>query len=341
MLAKKLLAVCLVVMILICLAGCSKLFRDEEESPEMIEEELPLESESAQAHDTQAEVSGKMRETVFYLLDASDELVPTVKEIPLVTGIARAAVNGLIDSEQLRAELADNGLKPPLPEGTEVRGLTIRDGLAKIDLNDSYLNVPNQKAEKHAVKAIVYTLTEFSNVQKVQIMINGKVIDKMPFGTPIGKPLARNDIAHSGLGDGSGFPITLYFAPDSDEQGIEAVVPVMARVDSSQKDNLVKDVVEKLIAGPEVEGSDTVSVFPEGAKLLECEVKDSTAVLTFSKELVDYGGGRAAEEALVKSIVFTVISLPGIEQVKINVESIGDYLPEGTYIGKPFAGGSV
>ena len=56
----------------------------------------------------------------------------------MVEGIGRAALGSLVDNDELRVELAEKGLRASLPEGTEILGMTINDGLAKVDFNSNF-----------------------------------------------------------------------------------------------------------------------------------------------------------------------------------------------------------
>ena len=141
------------------------------------------------------ETSGvNMRETIFYYANDDGHIVPYVMSIPWEEGIARAAVNNLIDSDELRDVLSDSGLNPVLPKGTEILGLTIRDGLAKIDFNSNFLNFSSQKEEENGVNSVIYTLTEFPTIDMVQFMVEGETIETLVFGTDVSGVLDREGI---------------------------------------------------------------------------------------------------------------------------------------------------
>ena len=141
------------------------------------------------------ETSGlNMRETIFYYVSDDGNIVPYVMSIPWEEGIARAAVNNLIDSDEVRVRISDSGLNPVLPKGTEILGLTIRDGLAKIDFNSNFINFSSKKEEENAMSAVIYTLTEFPTVDMVQFMIEGENIETLLFGTDISGVFDRDDL---------------------------------------------------------------------------------------------------------------------------------------------------
>lgn len=178
------------------LTGCGILGDEESTETDELEENQEEQGvpEEQQAEETSQETAVKMRQTVFYYANEDGYLEPMMMEIPWVTGIGKSAVSHLVDCEEVRQKLEGTGLKPVLPEGTEVIGMAIKeDGLAKINFNKEFLNTQNLQEEVNAVKAVVYTLTEFPTISRVRFMVEGKYIDKLPHGTNVSKALTRSD----------------------------------------------------------------------------------------------------------------------------------------------------
>ena len=131
---------------------------------------LPLQQESA---DTVSDA--RMRETVLYYRYSDGYLAPVSVEIEWEEGIARAALERLISDDELSVMAQSTGLFSPVPAGTRVLGLTIRDGLAKVDLSQEALDCASAEEEELMIKSVVYTLTEFNTVDRVQFMFEGDV----------------------------------------------------------------------------------------------------------------------------------------------------------------------
>ncbi|MCR4431609.1 MAG: GerMN domain-containing protein [Tepidanaerobacteraceae bacterium] len=317
-------SICFIILIcmVLCIAGCG-LFKKKGE------ETIP-----PPAGETQ-QVQANVRKTVFYFVNDNNLLVPVTREIPWVEGIGRAALECLVDSPELRAELAEKGLKPSLPEGTRILGLTIKEGLAKVDFSREFLNSRDKAAEQNAVNSVVYTLTEFPAVDKVQILVEGKPLKKCPNGTVLKDVLFREKIniepgeiaAAKDLA-----PVTLYFKSSSQNGSFTYFVPVTRMVKKS--DNMIKTALEELIKGPRA-NMGLVSVLPQDTKVLEATQKESEVVVNFSKEIEGYGGGADVEQALVNSVVLTVTQFPGVEKVSLQVEGKAGVLPEGTILDNP------
>ncbi len=69
----------------------------------------------------------------------------------------------------------------PLPPGTTLRGITIRDGLATADFSSQFkANFPGgDTREAQVISAIRQTLGQFPEIQNVQILVDGKPIDTL------------------------------------------------------------------------------------------------------------------------------------------------------------------
>ncbi len=78
---------------------------------------------------------------------------------------------------------------------------------------------------------------------------------------------------------------------------------------------------EELMAGPgKAERDDGIfTEIPAGTKIISVGRSEAEAVITFSDELENYGGGSARVQGLVAQIVYTFTSIPGIQKVKIMV----------------------
>ncbi|MDD2556270.1 MAG: GerMN domain-containing protein [Syntrophaceticus sp.] len=146
---------------------------------------LEFESEEAAVPEKQETV-----QVTLYYKDAENScLVPVTQDVPKVTGIAKTALEALLQGE------AEGELLSALPEGAEVRELNIKpDGTCVVDLNKEAAQIAENapKEEALAVYAIVNTLTEFSTVEKVQILVDGQINKTFAGHIPVDVPLQRD-----------------------------------------------------------------------------------------------------------------------------------------------------
>lgn len=286
-----------------------------------------------EASDSVRETQANMRKTIFYFVNEQNLLVPVTKDIPWVEGIGKAALENLVYTPEKGKELEARGLKPPLPAGTKVLGMTIRNGLAKVDFSREFLNLSDRSQEENAVKAVVYTLTEFPTVQRVHLMVEGKPLKKCPNGTVLEDELKREMINLEDEKTGSNkVPVTLYFRATSSDGAFAYYVPVTRMVEKS--DDLMKVALEELIKGPK-KGMGLSSVIPADTKVLNVSQNGNEVIANFSREIEGYGGGVEIEQALVNTIVLTLSEFPGVEKVTLQVEGESGVLPEGTMLDVP------
>ncbi|WP_026478878.1 GerMN domain-containing protein [Alkaliphilus transvaalensis] len=255
-----------------------------------------------------------MRETVLYYRDEKGMLIPVMKKIPWEEGIARGALRKLVDEEFLREDLQAVGLLPILPEDTEVIGISINDGLSKVDFNEKLLNYATEVEEQAIVQSIVYTLTEFESIDQVQILVNGEVLNQLKFGTRVDLPLQRENINLSGIIDDNNIPVVVYYK--STNNGMDSYyVPVTKRIQGLKVD-IKSAIVAQLEGAPE--GSGLYSELPEGVLVNDVFVKEGIAYIDFTAEIKRMPNNKDLQQSLVYELGFTLKEIePSISQVRI------------------------
>lgn len=274
-----------------------------------------------------------------YLMDYQGRfLVPYVLGIDKAEGIAKAVLARMVDSPENVSALAGTEFQLPLPAGTEVLGMTIRDGLAVVDFGPEFLEFADANHERLAIDAVLYTLTEFSTIDQVEFRVAGHPLGKLPSGQQLPTALSRADRdlnleVSSRVTDVSlGSKVRLYFSASGATGSLVYFVPV-TRVIPNNTDQPTAAVLE-LLGGPTT-SSGLVANLPQTAQLRSVRVSGDTVYVDFSSGLTGYGGGSTAEQAMIGSILLTLTEIPGVEQVKITVEGQTPHLPEGTDLSQP------
>ncbi len=297
---KKTIAVLMAaVLVLLCFAACAK---DSGEGPS---EEIPAMNVP----------DANMRQTVLYLEDDYGYIVPVMKEIEWEEGIGRAAVSQLIANSDTDSQFEYLGLNPILAEGTEV-SLSIKDGVATIQLSEGAIAAEDAVDEMNKVVAVVNTLCEFPTIESVIIRQTG-CDDALPCGTdisaafpPFDLNVATTTLSSDDLANAS--KIVLYFGSTSGE----AIVPVTKYV-GGEADAFV--VMSELVKGP-ADGK-LKNLFPDGTELLSVDVDDTgVATINFSQELASVGDTPNLKEKLVKCITLSLKQFDNIDEVVILVE---------------------
>ena len=89
----------------------------------------------------------------------------------------------------------NSGLLPTLPTGTQLRDINIRNGLCTVDFSaELKTNHPGGSSwELMTVYSIVNTLTRFSAVEEVQILVEGQIVETLAGHVDLSKPLVRDE----------------------------------------------------------------------------------------------------------------------------------------------------
>jgi outer membrane biosynthesis protein TonB len=101
----------------------------------------------------------------------------------------KALLQGPTTEEQRR------GMVSLIPPGSRILSATVRGSTAYISFSEEFqYNTYGVEGYIAQLKQIVWTATEFPNVEDVQILIEGRRIDYLGEGIWIGSPLDRNEL---------------------------------------------------------------------------------------------------------------------------------------------------
>ena len=104
--------------------------------------------------------------------------------------------DGTVTTERLILQALLEGpvqkdLQSVIPKGTVLNKVMVRDGICYVDFNEKFMEKQEGITPEVTVYAVVNSLTELSNVYKVQFLING--VTKKNYGTlDFSKPFERN-----------------------------------------------------------------------------------------------------------------------------------------------------
>lgn len=87
---------------------------------------------------------------------------------------------------------SNKNLLPTIPGDTTLLKISEQDGICYVDFNENFLEKRENIADHATIYSIVNSLTEISNINEVQITIDGKYVKKYQNNIPLEKPLERN-----------------------------------------------------------------------------------------------------------------------------------------------------
>jgi germination protein M len=282
----------------------------------------------------QGEQEENVMPTTVYVADQNGFVVPLNIKMEKTNQVAQATLEHMIAGGPGDASLVGTGFRNVLPEGTKIRGISIHDGVAKVDFTKEAMNFANAKEEQAMMDAVVWSLTGIEGINKVQFMFDGHILSTLKHGTPAGDPISRaggiNLQLSENVSPSNATALTLYFEGKSNDSTFSYLVPVTRMVPKAKDPNMIELTLAELAKGP----NDT-ALLPTVAsdlKLNKTNIKDKVATLDFASELAEEG---VNTNKMVNSIVLSVAANADVEKVQFTV---GDKAPakgEGIDLSQP------
>ncbi len=144
---------------------------------------------SPQATTTTVPPATTMSATVFFVRD--DKVGAARRSVD-----ARSPARGALDALLAGPGPADAaaGLTTAVPPRTAVRAVTVSGGTATVDLSATFRSAGDLQSMRLRVAQVVYTLTQFADVNDVRFKIDGKTVTSLDGGAiSLGSPQARSD----------------------------------------------------------------------------------------------------------------------------------------------------
>ena len=118
-------------------------------------------------------------------------LVAVLREVPKSAATATAAISALL-AGPTGAEAGDRQITSAVPDGSRLLGLTIKNGVATIDLSSEFESGGGSASTLNRLGQVVYTLTQFSTVRSVVFQIEGRTVsvfgsEGVVFDGPVGR----------------------------------------------------------------------------------------------------------------------------------------------------------
>jgi hypothetical protein len=129
--------------------------------------------------------------SVRYLLEG-EHVTPVARQVPRTRGVGAAAIRALLRGPTAAERRA--GLTSAVPDGTLLLGLTIRNGLATIDLSRRFESGGGSLSMRARVAQVVFTLTRFASVERVAFRLDGRAVTSIGGeGVIVSPPVERAD----------------------------------------------------------------------------------------------------------------------------------------------------
>ena len=124
--------------------------------------------------------------------NSGETLFPARRTVPATQTVGTAALKALL-AGPTGAEIA-GGVGTQLPAGTRLRGLSIANGLATVDLSSEFGAGGGVASETMRLAQVVYTITQFPTVRSVTFRLDGRPVTVFTGdGIVLDHPVTRKD----------------------------------------------------------------------------------------------------------------------------------------------------
>lgn len=136
-------------------------------------DETPAEPEPTEPEPEPA----KEMTVMLYWVSAGENALGVQRTLPYSEAVAAAAIEALI-AGPTDAELTTwPAISSAIPEGTKLLGVTVADGIAKIDLSKEFESGGGTFSVTSRLAQVVYTLDQFPTIDAVEFYIEGEKVD--------------------------------------------------------------------------------------------------------------------------------------------------------------------
>lgn len=232
-----------------------------------------------------------------YLLDNNDYLVKT--KVLLDDELVENNIKSIINNLTINAETKfPNNLKGVIPKGTKLDDVNIDEDLVTLDFSEEFLDI-NENLSTKLIEAIVYSITELDNITKVNITVEGNLLNTYP--NTINKiyfPLTRDiginkEYSYTTLNDIT--KVVIYYGEEISNEIY--YVPVTKYLNNNGNKDKINIIVEELTTSYIYEDN-LSSILNENVELIDKEIiEDDLLVLNFNDALFD-NKGTIKEEVL-------------------------------------------
>ena len=277
---------------------------------EVIDEEDGEDLESAETVDRE-----------IYVFDQDGMVVPQTFALPKSDAAAMQVLEYMVKDGPV-TELLPNGFQAVLPSETDILGVNLKeDGTLIVDVSEEFKEYQADD-ELRILQAMTHTLTEFKDVDKIKLWMNGYELTEMPVnGTPISEGYSKAnginimtneqpDLLHS--------TALTTFLPKQYEETLY-YVPVTQYYHGNE-DNIFAEMVEDLVM-PTGSKSQFMQVFNDGTKLLnEPSLDDGVLQLEFSEDILHEKENGVIADEVMETLVRTLTEQEDVEAIEVTVE---------------------
>ncbi len=204
-----------------------------------------------------------------------------------------------------------NNFKKIIPKGTKILNKEIENDLLKINFSKELLSIDEDNEEK-MIEAIIYSLTEISNINKIMIFVEGSILKELPNSKKTLPLILDRSYGINKIYDLNSMKdinkITTYYV--NTNSNYSYYIPVTTITNNN--DEKVKIIIEKLKSSPTYD-TNLVSYLASSTLLQKYEILENSVNLSFNNEILSLDDNRIMEEVKY-SIALSIKDTYGINE---------------------------
>lgn len=219
-----------------------------------------------------------------------------------------------------------NGFKPLLPKNTKILNLSLSNQILTINFSNEFYNV-EEKYEEKLIESIIYTLTTLEGIDKIEILVNGNKLTKLPNSKKLlpeylDKSYGINkQYELTSLNDI--YSYTVYYVNTYNNESY--YTPVTKYINNEEQDK-VKVIIDELSTSITYQ-TNLMSYLDTSTKLLDYELIDNTIKLNFNNMILSDITSNIILEEVIYTIGLSLCNELDIEEVifLVNNEEISTF----------------
>ena len=259
--------------------------------------------------------------TPIYLMNPDNYVVRT--SIATKEKEPLALVKEMIDALTIGNEKQDyipKHFSSIIPENTKLLDVSLEDGLLKIDFSKEFLNT-TKEMEEIMIEAIVYTLTEIDEIDKLMIFVEGTKLEVLPqsnikLPNTLDRSYGINKVYDiTSLKDLT--KTTIYYIGEFNN--LIYYVPV-TKIENDNGNNKIEIIIDELKSSP-IYDTNLMSYLASSVKLESYEELENQVILSFNNEIFDDFKEQNILEEVKYSISLSIEDTLNVEEVIFKVDN--------------------
>ena len=249
--------------------------------------------------------------TVYFADSQNRYLISETRNVILSRNETEAAyvIRQLLEGPQ------NSQLHPVLPEGTQLRQISVSEGICSVSFSAAFLENRSEDPYENymTVYGVTNTLTNLENVDAVRFLVEGAPVDY--YGIfPLDEPVSRYGACIGPVRNASGEVDVNMYTLTAD---LNHTFPVPVRVKQTISQPLAEAVTTEILTFEPPRGF--VNPIPYGTELLSISVMGSTCYIDLSDKFIPQEDTEQSERAALWALVTSLTDLSEINAVVLTI----------------------